>query len=111
MNCKNFQYAQKARKGGCGEKPDCSMDSIYAESVSCDYSEREDYEDRDVRDREEFRDFLKMAEAIAEQEYRYRKFLAAVISAVSAILIFSGFFIFAKNRKVCKCEKTENSKI
>ncbi len=113
MNCKNFQYAQKARKGGCEENPNCSMDSIYAESVSCDYTEREDYEDyedRDVRDREKFRDFLKMAEAIAEQEYRYRKFLAAVISAVSAILTFSGFFIFAKNRKVCKGEKTQNSK-
>ncbi|MDE6591442.1 MAG: hypothetical protein K2K57_00050, partial [Oscillospiraceae bacterium] len=80
MNCKNFQYAQKARKGGCEGKPDCSMDSVYAESVSCDYAEQEDYEKQEVRDREEFRDFLKMAEAIAEQEYRYKKFLAAVIS-------------------------------
>ena len=110
MNCKNFQYAQKARKGGCEEKTNCSMDSVYAESVSCDYSEQEDYEDREVRDSEEFRDFLKMAEAITEQEYGYKKFLAAVISAVSAILIFSGFFIFAKKHEPGKNEKTQNSK-
>ncbi len=59
----------------------------------------------------EFEMFTEIAEILARQEYKKRRFcsfLKKAVFAFSSVLFFSGIIVFAKKRKSGKNEKTKN---
>lgn len=61
----------------------------------------------------EFEMFTEIAEILARQEYKKRRFysfLKKAVFAFSSVLFFSGIIVFAKKRKSDKCGKSKKTK-
>lgn len=100
MDYRNFKYSNlqensKSEKSG-GNTPDVRSSSSSVPPIG------KAEEEKAVSS---FDDYLNIGDVLMEQELKKRRFYKIVKSAVFAIfsiLLFAGFFFFAKNHKSCK---------
>lgn len=108
MNYKNFDNSASRKSEKETEKKQEAFIHETPESGKCFCASHEDV---CAALENEFEMFTEIAEILARQEYKKRRFysfLKKAVFAFSSVLIFSGIIVFAKKRKSGKNEKTKN---
>lgn len=108
MNYKNFDNSASRESGKETEKKQEAFIHGTPESGKCFCASHEDV---CAALENEFEMFTEIAEILARQEYKKRRFysfLKKAFFAFSSVLFFSGIIVFAKKRKSGKNEKTKN---
>lgn len=110
MNYKNFENSAPRESEKEAEKKQEAFTNAEPESGKCFGANHDDV--LSVLD-DEFEMFTEIAEILARQEYKKRRFysfLKKAIYAFSSVLIFSGIIVFAKIRKSGKGGKSKKTK-
>lgn len=108
MNYRNFDNSASRESGKETEKKQEGFTNAEPESGKCFCASHEDV---CAALENEFEMFTEIAEILARQEYKKRRFysfLKKAVFAFSSVLFFSGIIVFAKKRKSGKNEKTKN---